>query len=98
MNLGKRFKFFRKQVGLSQKEAAELIGVKPYQLANYENNRSEPNISALKKMSKLYNVSIDGLVANLNKYSIDLPALDSVDIDDLTKRLNEVLEILNSKK
>ena len=44
MNIGERFKYYREKVKLTQKEAADLLGVKSYQLANYETNRTEPNI------------------------------------------------------
>ena len=64
MNQGERFQSYRKKKNLSQKEAAELLGIKPYQLANYETNRSEPSIRVLKDMSRLYKVSIDRLVNN----------------------------------
>ena len=63
MNFGKRFKTYRERVGLSQKEAAELLGVKGYQLANYECNRSEPNLKTLRLMSRIYHVSLDTLLA-----------------------------------
>ena len=61
MNLGDRFKFYREKVELTQKEAANLLGVKNYQLANYETGRTEPNIATLLKMSSIYNVSLDEL-------------------------------------
>lgn len=64
MDIGRRFKIYRERSGLSQKDAAKALGVKPYQLANYETNRSEPNIATLKKMSKLYHVSLDTLLGN----------------------------------
>ena len=91
MDIGKRFRFFREQCGLSQKEAAELIGVKYYQLGNYETNRSEPSISVLKRMSKVYNASIDQLVGNIrykNKKSIQ----EQEEMDKLFKTLDELLE------
>ena len=62
MNIGKRFQLFRRRSRLTQKEAAKLIGVKSYQLANYESNRSEPNLKSLIAMSKAYHVSIDQLL------------------------------------
>ena len=65
MKLGERFKSYRLRRKLSQKEAAELIGIKPYQLANYETNRSEPSIDVLKAMSVVYKASIDNLVNNV---------------------------------
>lgn len=64
MNIGKRFKKYRLEQKLSQKEAADLIGINSYQLANYETGRSEPSIQILKGMSKVYKVSIDVLVGN----------------------------------
>ena len=92
MNLGKRLKFFREQAKLNQKEAAELIGVKSYQLANYETNRSEPNINTLKKMSKVYQVSIDGLVDNMFVNKDGLPSNQDIEMNELLKRLNQLVE------
>ena len=63
MNIGKRFKTYRERVNLSQKDAAELLGVKGYQLANYECNRSEPKLKTLRLMSRVYHVSLDTLLA-----------------------------------
>ena len=68
MNIGKRFKMYRERRGLSQKEAAELLGVKGYQLANYECNRSEPNLKTLRLMCKVYHVSLDHLLATAPIY------------------------------
>ena len=62
MNIGKRFQLFRRRCRLTQKAAAELIGVKSYQLANYESNRSEPCIRVLINMSKVYHTSVDQLL------------------------------------
>lgn len=64
MDFGKSFKFYRQQAGLTQKEAAKLIGVNDYQLGNYETNRSQPSLEILKKMSKAYSVSIDKMLGN----------------------------------
>ncbi len=64
MNIGRRFKLYRKKMNMTQQEAAPLIGIKSYQLANYESNRSEPNIKVLIGMSKVYHVSIDTLLGN----------------------------------
>lgn len=62
MNYGKRFQLYRRKRQLTQKDAADELGIKPYQLANYESNRSEPNIKVLIGMSKLYGVSIEQLL------------------------------------
>ena len=95
MDLGKRFKHFREMKELTLKEAAELIGVKYYQLGNYETNRSEPSISVLKKMSQVYEVSIDGLVGNI---SIKKKEKDYSMMDDILKQLNELVDQINNNK
>lgn len=64
MNYGRMFRIAREKMRLSQKEAAEQIGVKSYQLANYETNRSEPSLDVLIKMSKVYHTSIDHMLYN----------------------------------
>ena len=91
MNIGKRFKTYRVKANLSQLEAAKLIGVKNYQLGNYETNRSEPSIATLKKMSEVYNVSIDALVGNLG---VKKPkeVEEQVDMDELLNELTAVVE------
>jgi len=99
MDLGKRFKRFRVKAGYNQKEAAELIGVNNYQLGNYETNRSEPNITALKKMSEIYGVSIDALVGNFPAMKVQENAqeLDDelYDFDYLVKKVEEISNKLN---
>ena len=47
MDLGKRFKRYREKQGLTQNQAAELLGINNYQIGNYETNRSEPSIAIL---------------------------------------------------
>ena len=64
MDFGKSFKYYRQKAKLTQKEAAELIGIKDYQLGNYETNRSEPSLDILRRMSRLYRVSIDQMLGN----------------------------------
>lgn len=95
MNLGKRFKKYRQKVGLTQKEAAELIGINSYQLGNYETNRSEPSIAILKGMSKAYKVSVDDLIGNNIK---EIPEKSqSDDYLRIEKAIKEFMEFYESK-
>ena len=99
MSLGHRFIYYRKKKGLKQKEAAELIGIKPYILANYENDRSEPSITTLKRMGKVYMVTIDRLVGNCKIEGVEEEVkLDNADIDDLETKVRELLGIIERKK
>ena len=83
MNFGRRFKLYRKSKNLTQKQAAELLGVKPYQLANYESNRSEPNIRVLIGMSKAYCVSIDLLLGNAKEFG---PTIEEREVMEKERR------------
>ena len=86
MDFGKSFKFYRQRAGLTQKEAAALIGINDYQLGNYETNRSEPSIAVLIGMSKAYNVSIDILVGNKAHVK------GMIDIEELEQKLSEFID------
>lgn len=92
MNYGKRFQLYRRRRQLTQKEAAEELGIKPYQLANYESNRSEPNIKVLIGMSKLYRVSVDQLLGVSQK------ALFEPDEDLIDQKLEERKEFEKTLK
>lgn len=96
MNIGKRFSLFRRRMRLTQKEAAKLIGVKSYQLANYESNRSEPSLKTLIAMSKVYNASTDQLLGISKKTPYE-PNQDLINEQeesrkDLEKALKKLLE------
>ena len=103
MDYGKRFKHYRSISSLTQKEAADLIGIKDYQLGNYETNRSEPSLDILKKMSKVYQVSLDKLLGNnfLNKdENQGTEEKEYLDMDELLADLNDIVSKINesSKK
>ena len=100
MDFGKSFKFYRQKAGLTQKEAAKLIGVKDYQLGNYETNRSQPSLEILIKMSKVYLVSIDKMLGNntlRNKYEKEHPESkqEYVDVNEILKNLKEYVNQVN---
>ena len=96
MNIGKRFQLFRRRSRLTQKEAAKLIGVKSYQLANYESNRSEPSLKSLIAMSKVYHVSIDQLLGVRTKPLFepdeDLINQEEAEREELEKALKDLIK------
>ena len=44
---------------MKQKEWAELLGVAPSTISNWENGTSEPNLSTLRKISELSGIPMD---------------------------------------
>lgn len=49
----------RVNAGLSQKDAARLIGVAPATLRNYETGKTSPGWDVVRKIEKVYGISID---------------------------------------
>ena len=95
MNLGLRLKKYRTRSGLTQKEAAEIIGINSYQLGNYETNRSEPSIKILKGMSQAYQTSIDDLVGN--KVDPSKASKDKYSGEEVIKVLQEYFDSVEDK-
>jgi transcriptional regulator with XRE-family HTH domain len=62
MHLSTNLKILRKKTGLTQDEAAEVIGISRTKLNAYENAHSEPTIDGLISLSQFYKVNIDTLI------------------------------------
>lgn len=61
--VGERLKFARERVKLKQKEVCESVEIPKIQtLSAYERGVNSPPIETLKKLSRLYHVSIDWIV------------------------------------
>lgn len=56
MNIGKGIKFVRVASGLRQGEMANLLDISQNYLSLLENNKAEPSITLLKKISKTFGV------------------------------------------
>ena len=49
---------------LTQKQLADQLGVKRYNVSDWENGRSEPDIARLISIARFFDVSVDYLVGN----------------------------------
>ena len=52
----------RKMALLTQKQVATMLNVVESCYANWEQGRTEPNIEMLRKLSDIFNISIDELI------------------------------------
>jgi transcriptional regulator with XRE-family HTH domain len=52
----------REMANLSQKKAAEEIGVSVYTLGNYENGKSYPDVPVIRKIEQTYGIPYDRLI------------------------------------
>ena len=62
MEIGSKLKIARNEKGITQEQAAELLGVSRQTISNWENNKSYPDIASVIKMSDSYSVSLDHLL------------------------------------
>lgn len=64
MNLGEKILELRKENKLSQESLAEKINVTRQTISNWELGETSPNPEQLKKLSNIFNISIDNLLDN----------------------------------
>ena len=64
MNIGNNISNLRKKFNLSQEELAEKINVSRQTISKWELNETSPGIEEAKKLSKIFNVSLDELANN----------------------------------
>ena len=61
-NFCTNLKEIRKSCSLTQKQVATMLNVVESCYANWEQGRTEPNIDMLRKLSRIFNISIDELI------------------------------------
>ena len=60
--LAENIKFYRKQLGLTQGQLAEMLNGKKSLVSNYENGYSTPDIYTLCALADIFDVTLDELV------------------------------------
>jgi len=91
--IGQRISFFRKKKGFTQKELADMIGIKQTLVSDYETGRIRIFAEILARFSIALNVSTDDLLAleneNKNRNQINLRIM---------KRINKIETLPETKK
>jgi len=91
MNFNVRLKQLRQKHKLTQSELANILGLKPTAISNYESKRNEPSFDKLIALSRYFDVSCDYLLGVSDAY---LPVggevldKDIVDFFNLYQHLN----------
>lgn len=62
MIVGERLQELRKDKGLSQKELAAILGIKPKTLSAYEREVANPSDEIKVKIARYFNISLDYLM------------------------------------
>lgn len=62
MDIGKKLAEYRRQAGMTQREAADQIHVSRQCLGNWEAGRREPRIEDVVQLCRLYGVGLDQIM------------------------------------
>lgn len=92
MNFNVRLKQQRQKHKLTQGQLAQILGLKPTAISNYESKRNEPSFDKLVSLSKFFDVSCDYLLGISDSYlPIGGEVLDKdiVEFFNLYQQLNE---------
>ena len=77
--LGDKIKSLRENKKMTQNEVAESLEVSPATISKYESGLLEPNIEALKRLAKLFEISIDELLKD-EEENFDILNINVLDI------------------
>lgn len=83
MSFGKKLSLLRKEHNLTQSNLAKKLGVSRGTIGMYEIDKRDPDTSTLKKISTLFNVSIDYLLD-----VVDAPRQIQVSKNNITKEIH----------
>jgi transcriptional regulator with XRE-family HTH domain len=68
MNFNTRLRQLRLKYKLTQSDLADILGLKPTAISNYESNRNEPSFDKLITLSEYFEVSCDYLLGISDSY------------------------------
>lgn len=71
IEIGKRIKNKRKEVGITQEKLSELIEVSPSYICEIERGGSISSLATISKITPTLNISLDYLVFGINKNNSD---------------------------
>jgi repressor LexA len=78
MKIGDRIKAVRKNMGIKQSELAKILSISPSTIGMYEQNRREPDIDTIIRLSKCLGVSVEYLLGFSGKSRAALSEPDHV--------------------
>lgn len=71
----------RMEIGLTQKQASDALGISQSALANYENGLRKPGVEKIRAFAKLYQVSTDEILLSQKSELNSLGAIRSISIN-----------------
>ena len=84
--MGKRLRWARERLGMSQIDVAAKLGITNISVSNYERGHREPDFATLIRLAELYNVSVQWLVTGSDVSPQQTDIYDMLQRDDCTYR------------
>ena len=101
MNIGTNIYTLRKEKKITQAQLAEKLGISEQAISKWENDLSEPDISTLKRLSELFNVSMVELLdieGKKEEKQEEQSVVTKEDVDNIATEIKGVVEEMNSTK
>lgn len=94
VNIGRSIKFVRVAAGIKQGEMAKRLDISQNYLSLLENNKAEPSLSLLRRMSAAFNVPVSFFML---ESSVDFES-DEPEVDALLKELQKLIHHLQEAR
>ena len=85
MSIGNKIKEYRELNKMTQKDIAEILEVESGTISKYESGIIEPNIESLKRLSETFNITIDELIKDEEKFDVS-----KINVLDILKEQKEM--------
>lgn len=96
--LGERIRKLRKETGKSQKEFGKLFDLSESAIGMYERNERKPDYTTLEKFAEFLNTNVNYLITGKHhNNSNELPSLTAKDEKDIAKKLESILNSMDSE-
>ena len=70
MSIENKIKKYRELNKMTQKDVAEILEVEPGTISKYETGMIEPNIESLKRLAETFNITVDELIKDEEKFDV----------------------------
>jgi DNA-binding XRE family transcriptional regulator len=87
MNINEKLKMLRKRWGYTQQNISDLLNIPRSTYKSYEEGVSEPNLRLLKKLSDIYQISIDSIFDSSPEDFFESSRLPKTEFQQLFDRL-----------
>lgn len=94
MKLGNKITKLRKRDKLSQEALADKVGVTRQTISNWELNVTTPDTNQIKKLSKIFNTSIDELLDNDIRDIIEKKLSNTEELTNKTRKNIKAIVII----